>query len=95
MSRQIAGAALKRAHGDIQAAEELHGVAPKLIEPGHAVLRLADYYHFLLFKLVHSVYAALLYAVRADIAGTRLIASAIVSTPGMFISVVTYVLRSE
>ena len=31
----------------------------------------------------------------ADIAGTRLIASAIVSTPGMFISVVTYVLRSE
>ena len=62
---KVAGAALELAHRDIQAAEELDGVAPELLVPVHALLRAADDDHLLLFKLVDAVHAALLDAVRA------------------------------
>ena len=62
---EIAGAALKLAHRNVHAAEELDGVAPELFVPVHALLRAADDDHLLLFKLVDAVHAALLDAVRA------------------------------
>ena len=63
--RQVAGAAVQLAHGDVQTAEELHAVAPELLIPVHALLGAADHYHLLLLKLVYAVDAALLYAVGA------------------------------
>ena len=60
---EVAGAALERADRDIHAAEQVYGVLPELIIPLHGVFRLADDNHFLLFKLVDTVNAALLDAV--------------------------------
>ena len=62
---QIAGAALQRAHRNIQAAEQVHRVLPQLVEPHFALLRLADHDHLLLLKLMDTVHATLLNAVRA------------------------------
>ena len=62
---KITRAALKLTHRDLQRAEQLHAVAPHLFVPVHALLGLADNDHFLLFKLVDAVNAALLDAVRA------------------------------
>ena len=60
---EVARAALERADRDIHAAEQVYGVLPELIIPLHGVFRLADDNHFLLFKLVNTVNAALLDAV--------------------------------
>ena len=68
---QVAGAALQLTHGNVHAAEQLHGVAPHFFVPGHGILRLADYDHLLLLKLVDAVDAPLLNAV-----GTLLLAEA-------------------
>ena len=64
---QVAGAAFQRAHRNIQRAEEVHRVLPQAAEPLHALLRLAQHDHFLLFELVNAIYAALLNAVRANL----------------------------
>ena len=76
---KIAGAALDRAHRNIQRAEKVHRIVPELIEPGRALLRLADDDHLLLFKLVDAINAPLLDAMRTNllaeagrIAGERL-----------------------
>ncbi len=61
---KIARAALKLTHGYLHGAEQLDGEAPHLLVPCHGILRLAYDDHFLFFKLVYAVYAALLYAVR-------------------------------
>ena len=60
---QVTGAALQRTYRDVHGAEQVYGILPQTIKPHLAVLRLADYDHFLLFKLVNTVYASLLQAV--------------------------------
>ena len=62
---QIAGAAFQLPHGDFHAAEQLHAHPPHFFVPVHAVLGAAHHDHFLFFKLVDAVHAALLDAVGA------------------------------
>ena len=62
---QIARAALKRSHRDVEAPKELDGVAPQLVVPRHGILGLADDDHLLLLELMDAVDAALLDAVGA------------------------------
>ena len=64
---QIAAAAFQRAHRNIQRAEEIDGVLPKLLIPHHGIFGLADDDHFLLFELMDAIYAAFFDAVRADL----------------------------
>ena len=64
---QIAGAAFELPDRDLQIAEQLDRVAPELVVPVHGFLRTADDDHFLLFKLMDAVHAALLEAVAADL----------------------------
>ena len=63
--REVARAALERAHRDVHAAEQVDRVLPELVVPHHRVLGLADDDHLLLLELVDAVHAALLDAVRA------------------------------
>ena len=60
---QIAGAAVQLTHGDLHAAEQLHGHLPQLLVPFGALLGAADHDHLLLLELVDAVDAALLDAV--------------------------------
>ena len=65
--RKVAGTALKRADRDIQRAEKVNGVHIQFFEPVHALFRLTDDDHFLFFKLVDTVNAPFLNAVRAHL----------------------------
>ena len=63
---EVAGAALELcAPGMSMLRNSSTRPLPELLVPLHAVLGLADHDHFLLFKLVDAVHAALLNAVRA------------------------------
>ena len=62
---QVAGAALQSTYRDVHGTEQVYGVLPQTIKPHLAVLRLADYDHFLLLELVDTVYASLLQTVGA------------------------------
>ena len=64
---KVARAALECSYGDIERAEEVNGILPEFVIPGHAVFGFADNDHFLLFKLVDTVNASLLDAVSADL----------------------------
>ena len=64
---KVARAALQRADRDIERTEEINRIMVKLFKLGRAVLRLADNNHFLLFKLVDPVDAALLNPMGADL----------------------------
>ena len=64
---QIAGAAFELTNGNLHIAEQLNRIAPELVVPVHGFLRTADNDHFLLFKLVDAVHAALLQTVAADL----------------------------
>ena len=60
---EVAGAALESTNGNIERAEEINSVLPELIEPHGGFLRTANNDHFLLFKLVDTVYSPFLYTV--------------------------------
>ena len=64
---QIAGAAFELTNGNLHVAEQLNRIAPELVVPVHGFLRTADDDHFLLFKLVDAVHAALFQTVAADL----------------------------